>query len=233
MSVAAALALAGLQSANAQDRAVDLRLVLAIDCSYSVDDTEYTQQALGLAAAFVDPEVLRAIGLGPNRAIAVSVMQWSHFQSPLMAIPWTRIDGPASAARLAGRLERMQRITEEGGTSYSGAIRFAMGLFDAGPYQSRRKVIDISSDGRNNNGAEIGPIRQLALLKGFTINGLAILNEHPTLDYYFRQQVIGGAGSFVIKAENYVDYADAIRRKLIKEITIVPIARAETDTFEG
>lgn len=203
---------------------VDLELVLAIDCSYSVDRREYALQARGLAAAFRSEEIIRAIGQGRHGAIAVTVVQWSHEFSPVVALPWLRIDGPAAALTLAARLTRMPRLTQDGATSISGAIRFATGLFDQSPYPGTRKVIDVSADGRNNNGRKVGPARAEAISRGITINGLAIVNDVPTLDLYFQQEIIGGSGAFVVKARNYNHYITAIHRKILNEIQNLPLS---------
>lgn len=215
---------AGLLTAPAAaSTAVDLELVLAIDCSYSVDHEEYSQQALGLAAAFRSPEIIQAITQGAEGAIAVTVIQWSHGRSGVTALPWRRIDGPASAFDFAERLAVMQRRTQAGATSISGALRFALARLKASPFSGRRQVIDISADGRNNNGGGLAVVRAKVLSRGVTINGLAIANEVPTLDFYFQRYVIGGTGAFVIKARSYGDYATAIHRKLLNEIQNLPL----------
>ena len=77
---------------------------------------------------------------------------------------------------------------------------------------------DVSGDGRNNNGVKLRPVRDRIVADGITINGLVILNEDPTLDRYFESDVVGGVGSFVVRAEDYDDYVEAMRRKLLREI---------------
>ena len=66
---------------------------------------------------------------------------------------------------------------------------------------------------------------------GITINGLAILNESPTLDLYYADHVIGGPDAFIITAHDYEDFARAIRLKLLKEIRGAPLAEAERGSF--
>lgn len=204
--------------------AVDLELVLALDCSYSVDDREYALQTLGLAEAFRSAEIIRAIEDGPHGAIAVSLVQWSRAGSARVAIPWAAVDGPGAAGALATKLAAMPRMAAPGSTSISSALHFASGLFHAGPFVGTRRVIDVSADGRNNNGMPLQPVRAQVLAQGITINGLAILNEVPTLNHYFERDVIGGTGAFVIKALDYGDYVDAIQRKLLAEIRNLPVA---------
>ncbi len=163
---------------------MDLELILGIDCSYSVDANEFAR--LGLGHAFRSPEVAAAIARGPRGGIAVTVVLWSSAASQVVAIPWTRVDDAASAAALVARLEGTPRLTEEGATSISAMIGFGLTLFGTGPLHGERRTIDIASDGRNNNGLRVGDMRSLAQAEGVTVNGLAILNEEPTLNYSTR-----------------------------------------------
>ncbi|GLQ06121.1 DUF1194 domain-containing protein [Sneathiella chinensis] len=215
---AVGLALAG-EGAPAHARQdVDMELVLAVDCSYSVDATEFRLQREGLAHALRQPDVARLIGEGAVGAIAVSVIQWSKQDVQIMAIPWERLSTAGEVRALADRIEVMPRLASDGGTSLAGAIRFSLAAFRSSGFQSFRKVIDISSDGRDNSGLSPDEARDLAVAAGVTINGLTILNEVPTLDHYFRDHVIGGPGAFVEVASSYDDFDDAVQRKLIREI---------------
>jgi hypothetical protein len=207
------------QQAQAQGTEVDLALVLAIDCSFSVDTTEFRLQMQGLGRALREKEVHEAITKGPLGRIGVSVFQWSDDRSQLIIIPWTVIDGEGSAAAVADQLETMPRKLAEGGTSISSAMRFGAALIETSPFRAERRVIDISSDGRNNIGISTDRVRNEIVRRGITINGLVIINEWPTLDKYFEQQVVGGPGNFVIVANDYAAYAEAIYRKLLREIT--------------
>lgn len=197
---------------------VDLALVLAVDCSYSVDTVEFRLQMDGLAAAFRDPKVAEAITNGPIGSIAVTLFQWSSSQSQEISAPWTIIDSAASAQAFAARVQASPRLTAEGGTSISAAIQFGTDLLDVAPALPLRRVIDISADGENNNGFRPRMMRDKANAKGITINGLTIINEVPYLDKYFESRIIGGPGSFVVVANDYAAYRDAILRKLIREI---------------
>jgi hypothetical protein len=89
----------------------------------------------------------------------------------------------------------------------------------ASPYRGTRRIIDISGDGSNNRGRQPEQARDEAVKMGIRINGLPILTLEPDLDQYYRQSVIGGPGAFVIPARNYDQFADAILRKLIAEIS--------------
>jgi hypothetical protein len=216
---------------EANARAVDLELVLAVDCSYSVDYREFRQQRDGLARAFSDAAVVNAIESGPEGAIAVTLVQWSGAEHQDVVVGWTVIRDAASARSFAQRILSAERITRIGSTSISGVIRFAMRLFGADGLQGTRRVIDISSDGRNNSGANVRFARDIALASGHTINGLTILDEHPELDSYFRNNVIGGPSAFVLTAETFESYVEAIRAKLLREIGSAPVASLPAPAF--
>ena len=205
-------------------RQVDLALVLAIDCSYSVDAREFELQKTGLAQAFRNPLILAAIQAGERKTIAVSVVEWSKSDVQKIAVPWTLVRDARSAEALAARIEAMPRLAKEGATSISSMIHFGIAYLAASPFPGVRKVIDISADGRNNSGPRITAARALAQSSGVTINGLAILNEVKTLHFYFEKYMITGFGSFVIKATDYDHYTAAILRKLLQEIGNPPIS---------
>jgi hypothetical protein len=216
----------GLTFASASDRTrvvaqaseVDMTLVLAIDCSFSVDANEFRLQMQGLGQAFMRPEVREAIAKGPNGRIAVIAMQWSDEANQMVIVPWTVIADGRDADRLGAALMEIPRRLAEGGTSISMAIEYAANLFNDAP-PSPRRVIDISSDGRNNIGPPVALSRNRVVKAGITIIALTILNEWPTLDKYFEDNVVGGQGNFVIPADDYSAYAEAIYKKLLREIT--------------
>jgi hypothetical protein len=207
------------------DIGVDLELVLAIDSSGSVDFEEFELQARGIARAFRNPEVIEAIeGAAPN-GIAVSLIQWSGRRQHLVTIDWTHITDAGSAAALAARVESMGRVLI-GETAIADALRFAHEQLASGPFRGARQIIDLSGDGMTNAGGDPDPVRDAAALAGITINGLAILNESPSLDRYYAEHVIGGPDAFVMAANNYHDFAHAIRHKLLREIRGAPLANA-------
>jgi hypothetical protein len=202
----------------AQTPEVDMTLVLAIDCSFSVDANEFRLQMQGLGQAFMRPEVKEAIAKGPNGRIAVAAMQWSDEANQTVIVPWTIIATDKDADRLGAALTEIPRRLAEGGTSISMALEYAAALFNDAP-KSPRRVIDVSSDGRNNIGPPVALARNKVVKMGITINALTILNEWPTLDKYFEENVVGGQGNFVIPADDYSAYAEAIYKKLLREIT--------------
>ena len=203
---------------GAQGRQVDLALVLAIDCSFSVDANEFRLQMEGIGKAFLEPDVKTAIKNGPNGQIAVAAIQWSDENNQMVIVPWRILASDKDVDDLGTLLARMPRRLAEGGTSISMAIQYSARLLSEAPATGRR-VIDISSDGRNNIGPPVNTMRDRIVAQGITINALTILNEWPTLDTYFERYVIGGQGAFVIPANDYVAYSKAIYRKLLREIT--------------
>ena len=223
--LAGALFLAGGPGAAlAAQEPVDLELVLAVDASSSVSPEEFDLQIKGLAEAFRSPEVLLAVQAGGDLGIAVSLMQWSDNRKQILAIDWSAVYDETTTLALADQIESTPRYLVGGGTAIGGAIHFAVRQFENNAYEGRRKVIDVSGDGRTNQGSQPSDERDRAVELGITINGLAILNEDPTVDNYYFRNVIGGTGAFVLTANDYESYALAILSKLIREIASVPIA---------
>ncbi len=205
--------------ARAQARLpVDLLLVLSIDCSYSVDKTEFDLQAQGTAWAFTHPDIKDAIQRGPYKRIAVSVVQWAGADKQHIAVPWRVVSTGEEADALAQEISSMPRVLAHGSTSIAGMLHFGRTMLLEAPFAPLRLTLDIAADGRNNTGGNMRPLRDAVVNEGITVNGLAILNEVPTLNYYFQREVIGGVGSFVIVAKNYDNFQQAIYRKLLREI---------------
>lgn len=202
----------------ADEPQVDLALVLAIDCSFSVDANEFRLQMEGLGRAFMAQEVKDAIRKGPIGKIAVTAMQWSDESNQMVIIPWTVLSNPDEAEAFGRVLYGIPRRLAEGGTAIGSALFFASALFPSAP-TAERQVIDVSSDGRNNIGPPVNLVRDRVVAQGITVNALTILNEWPTLDLYFEKQVVGGQAHFVIPANDYAAYGEAIYRKLLREIT--------------
>ena len=203
----------------APEAQVDANLVLAVDASGSVDNFRFELQKQGYAAAFRNPKVLAAIRAGDHQAIAVSMLQWTGPTLHVVVVPWVTVRDPRSAAALATAIDAAPRQIFGGGTSLSGAIDYGVIMLTASPYRATRQIIDISGDGSNNIGRLPTQARDEAMKLGIRINGLPILTLEPDLDVYYRQNVIGGPGAFVIPAKNYDQFADAILRKLIAEIS--------------
>src|SRR5262244_175166 len=198
--------------------AVDLQLVLAVDASGSVDQRRFELQMQGYVAAFHDARVLRAIQSGAAQAIAVTMVQWTGPALQIQVLPWTLINDAATAQAFATAIVATPRRLFSGGTSISGVIDYAVPLMLESPFKGTRRVIDISGDGSNNRGRPAASARDAAVRAGIIINGLPILALEPDLERYFIDHVIGGPGAFVIAAESYETFADAILKKLIREM---------------
>lgn len=208
---------------------VDLQLVLAIDSSSSVTMDEYYLQLQGYAAAFRDPGLLKAIQSGPDKAIAVMLFEWSTNGTHEIDFPWRRLDNSRSLEAFAHELENGPRLVTGGETALGDAIDFAMRQFGTGGFEGARRVIDVSGDGSTNSGRPAAQARDDAVFQGVTINGLAVLHEEPDLESFYRNNVIGGPGAFVITAHDYQDFADAIRKKLVHEIQNVAEAMPQDE----
>ncbi len=224
--LALALLLLGLdRPAPACAAAVDLELVLGVDTSMSVAGDEFALQMAGYARAFRQPEVLQAIANAGANGIAVSLVQWADSAQQAVSIGWTWIGDPASAAGFADRIGATGRRFTGPGTALATALGFCLRLFDGNGFEGRREVVDLSGDGRDNRGPQITLVRDRALATGITVNGLAIVSDEPFLDRYYEHQVIAGPDAFVVAAASYGDFADAIVKKLVREIAGPPLAR--------
>lgn len=208
---------------------VDLLLVLAADVSRSIDQGKFQLQREGYAAAIADKRVLEAVTAGRHKRIGLSFVEWSGLSSQKLLIDWTTIDGADSARKFGDQLLELPRSFAER-TSISGGIDFAMGVLAKAPYQATRRTIDVSGDGTNNSGRDVTLARDEAVAAEVTINGLVILSERPMpwnpehtnppggLENYFKKNVVGGPGAFVVVAQDFNSFGRAIVRKLIAEI---------------
>ena len=208
---------------------VDLLLVLASDVSRSVDSHKFQLQREGYAAAVSNPQVLDAIRIGRHGRIGVLFLEWSGFGNQKIVIDWTIIDGTKSAQTFGDRLLESPRSFADR-TSISGGIDAAVEQLSHAPFTAARRTIDVSGDGTNNAGRDVGQARDEAIARGITINGLVILSETPLpwnpehtnpaggLAKYYRDNVTGGPGSFVMEAKNFDSFGEAIIKKLVAEI---------------
>jgi hypothetical protein len=217
------LAIPLLLPALADDKTVDLQLVLAIDASNSVTDERFELQKQGYVAAFRNPQVIKAIMSGAEQSIAVTMMQWTGPFSTVQVVPWMLVKDAASAQTLADAIAHSERELYGGsGTSISGAIDQGVVLLSQSPHKAQRRTIDISGDGPNSSGRSVIRARDEAVAQGIGINGLPILSIDRRLDNYYYSYVIGGPGAFMIPAANYENFAEAIVKKLILEIAANP-----------
>jgi hypothetical protein len=208
---------------------VDLLLILAADVSRSIDSAKFQLQREGYAAAISNPRVLDAIRSGHNGRIGLSFIEWSGVGAQHVVIDWMTVGDAAAAKDFGDRLIEAPRSFADR-TSISGAIDFSMSEFDQAPFGSARRTIDISGDGTNNAGRDVTAARDDAVGKAVTINGLVILSDNPMawnpdhtnppggLQNYYRNNVVGGPGAFVMVAENFNSFGQAIIAKMIAEV---------------
>ena len=230
--LAAAISLTGVVLAAPKAYAaesVDLLLVLAADVSRSVDAGKFQLQRNGYAAAIVDARVRDAIHSGLRGKIAVCFVEWSGAAAQKLVIDWTLIRDAESARQFSSRIIEAPRSFADR-TSISGGIDFALAQLERAPYESAHRTIDLSGDGTNNSGRDVTSARDDAIAKVVTINGLVILGAQPLswnpehtnppggLDNYYRNNVVGGPGAFVMVAESFNSFGKAIINKLIAEI---------------
>jgi hypothetical protein len=226
---------AAVTGARAQEQ-VDLLLVLASDVSRSVDTRKLELQRQGYAAALANPRVIEAIRSGPHGRIAICFVEWSGATSQKLVIDWTIVGDAASARKIGDQMLELPRSFADR-TSIASGLEFSLKQLESAPFQATRRTIDVSGDGTNNSGRDIASMRDEVLAKGITINGLVILSDTPLpwnpehtnppggLDEYYRRNVTGGPGSFVMVAENHNSFGQAIVKKLIAEIAWNPPPR--------
>jgi hypothetical protein len=226
-------------TASAKD--LDLELVLLADATGSIDADEIRFQRKGYADAITDPLVLSAIQNGAYGKIAVTYVEWGDFDSQDVVVDWSIIDGPQSADTFAAELMAQPRRAF-GRNAIGAALLKGKELIEGNDINGVRRVIDLSADSANNwNGPTIEAARAEVLASRIVINGLAVLCRHCSgrpasynLEDAFAARIIGGPGSFVVTADSSATFADAVRKKLILEISgtapVTTFARAEAPT---
>jgi Protein of unknown function (DUF1194) len=214
------------------DTQVDLQLVLAVDVSRSIDEVEAELQRRGYTEALTNQIVIDAILSGEHKRIVLCYAEWAGTHYQVMVIDWTLIDSAAAARRFAEKLAEAPR-TSQSWTAVGAALAFAAQRFDNSGYDSKRRVIDISGDGRTNDGPPAEMVRDKLVAQGIIINGLPVMMNRTNfgrppdtgLDKYYEENVIGGPGSFMISAVSFDDFGRAVRTKLIREISGLDASR--------
>lgn len=191
-------------------------LILAMDVSQSVDPGEYRIQIDGLAAALRDPEIAEIL---VRDQVALSVIQWSGVDAQEVSLDWTQMFSPSHVQIFAAAVERLPRAFVMSNTAPAEALGMALRHFDTSPDCDRR-IIDMSGDGTPNAGAEVSRVRRAAERAGVTVNGLAIEGLGRAITNFYQRHVITADG-FVETARGHRDYARAIRRKILREISSV------------
>lgn len=236
ISAVVASGLLALAPAQTQATPVDVELVLAVDVSESMDGQEFAIQRAGYVEALRDPAFVRAARSGPNGRVAVTYFEWAGTVRTASSVPWQVIDSAESAYAFAARLES-RPFSAFRGTSISNALSFAVKSLDSNRFDGARRIIDISGDGPNNFGPPVASARDAAVERGVTVNGLPVLIRpspiFPDVSRYYAQCVVGGPGSFVLPVRAVSEFATAIRRKLIMEVSgapgIDPVVQAAVD----
>ena len=205
-------------SSAAERRPVTIELVLALDCSASVDIQEFRQQLRGLAQAFGDPDVTKAVANLAPLGVAVAMIQWGGEGDTHVTLPFTVLNSKTDAIAFGLRIGQSKRRIRASVTSITTAISDGQALIEANQFEGQRLVIDISGDGKDNSGLDLDAARQNAKAAGITINGLPIEADDTNITPYYRDQVVIGASSFVEPAKDFKDYARAIRAKLLREL---------------
>jgi len=218
LAAALAAALALPVGASAGSGRADVALVVAVDVSGSVDDNRFKLQRQGIAAALESDEVATAVSGGVNQTIEIAVIEWAEEQR--LVVPWTVLRARNDLKALAARIRSASRSWVHTMTDPGGGIAAAEHLFSEAPLTGMRQVIDISGDGRQNTGeVPTADARDAAVSHGLTVNGLPIVSggEVDITDWY-RANVVGGPGAFLVVADSDDEFAAAFRQKLTLEI---------------
>lgn len=201
---------------------VDLALVLAVDCSGSVDKSEFSLQIEGITLSLRDKDVQAAIVAGPHQRIAVNVMLWAGADEPKRKTGWHELSSPEDIEALAAEVSRFAFV-EGAGTGLGAAIAEAVAMLEESGITATRQVIDVSGDGRESWTFEdprmfLPQVKAMLRYRTITVNGLAISNNEADLPDYYRDNVINGPGAFVIETKTYEDFATAMHIKLLREL---------------
>ena len=219
------LTMAGAVSQAARAEPVDVELILAVDVSLSMSPEELAIQRDGYAAALTHEQVIRAIGDGVHGRIAIAYVEWAGAQMQHVVVPWTLVGTRDEAAAFAEKLS-LHPPNSARRTSISAALAFAGDLFAESPFRGMKRVVDVSGDGPNNQGPLVTRERDALVAQGITINGLPLMTgggystvyDLADLDAYYRDCVIGGPGAFMIPVNDWSQFPEAVRRKLVLEL---------------
>jgi hypothetical protein len=227
-------------------RPVDLALVLLTDVSNSMDDREYAIVKAGYRAAFRDPQVIAAI-LSNSKGVAVAYVEFSGKDEFAMMQGWDVLTD-AESARSFGESVAAGPRSSAGNTALATSLRRATLMLSSGEFSASRRVIDVSSDDDSDQG-QTAPVRDAAVAAGITINALPFINDRPIGTYdghmsyanaqwglqsavdFYRHDVIGGPGSFLIEVRDYNAFGEALKRKLLRELISSPGADGASETF--
>jgi hypothetical protein len=212
---------------------VDVELVIAVDVSLSMSTEELEIQRRGYAAALVDDNVIEAIKDGTYGRIAATYVEWAGQNTQHIVVPWTIISSREEAQAFVDKLTANPPNSARR-TSISGALLFATDLLAESGYRGVKRVIDVSGDGANNQGAPVDAVRDGVVAQGIVVNGLPLMTnggmpsvfDIDHLDVYYANCVIGGSGAFMVPVNDWSQFPEAIRRKLVLELAGSPAEEA-------
>jgi Protein of unknown function (DUF1194) len=223
ISTFACLVMFQIPVAGAAERTVvAIELLLALDASASVERQEFQLQLQGLALAFRDPEVIAAVENLKPLGVAIGLSQWGGRGQVRMTIPFTHIASANDAKAFGFLVGRSFRFIGATGTSIVTGIEHGLAELESNAFDGYRRVIDVSGDGEDNSGLSLEDARENARAQGVIINGLAIEADEPRLMQYYLDNVRTGAGAFVERANDFEDFARAIKQKLLRELRPFP-----------
>lgn len=214
-------------AAHADDLRTDVNIVTALDVSDSIDAQSTRIEIEGMAQAILAPEILQAIRAGRYGRVGFAIFAWHEGAYPEL-VSWTLVGDDRDARAVSERLRNVtpadfgvsvDRMVEPRMTDLSGAIDHAAVLLLTAPFATDRMVLNVIGNGWDNVGE--GPIyaRDRLVGEGGTINGV-ILGEDPVLADYFRQNVIGGRGAFLITVRDKSAITDVLARKFLRDVAL-------------
>lgn len=201
-----------------ETHSVDLALVLAVDCSSSIDAADFHLQMRGISEAISNPAVFTAIQSGPHQRIALSIVHWSNHKTQKIALPWRALGSRSELEMCAEDIAKLPRNWVAGGTGLAAGLNFCTAYLNAVPFSTARKTIDVSGDGQDNEGGDMEAMHQQAKMLAITINGLPIIDGSRLLEAYYRERVIVGTDAFVVPAADIRAFTQAMTQKLLQEI---------------
>ncbi len=212
--------------------ATDFNIITAVDVSDSITRHDEWLQYSGLARGVVDPRFLARVAEGLEQRVGFMAFTWSSGGDIDIIVPWTVIKTRADGERVAALFESAPRIDrtgygmyrpsvldqgEQGMTDIAEAVESALNISQAAPFPARRSVINILSNGVDNNGQDPRAIRDQAIRLGVTINGV-VFGSRQDLPAYFRRNIVGGPGAFLMTVQKPGDLPTALERKFWQDL---------------
>lgn len=202
--------------------ACHLALALALDVSSSVDDAEYQLQRDGLASALLSKNVQDAFFDNPGDWVSLAVYEWSGRYQHAVILDWIEVRSPEALFSAAEKIASAERSHSEFPTALGYALGYSASLFAKAP-QCDRATLDVSGDGVNNDGFAPHLAYSAFPLSHVTVNGLVIGGANPEVQQFYLSDVIRGPGAFVVLAQDYDAFEEAMESKLIREIGIMTL----------